>query len=149
MRLTIMRHAATEANLAHRYEGARTDSPLCERGVEQCRRINGGLLPTDVRKVYASTMLRARQTARLCFPFAHVVQTPRLEEFDFGVFEGRTANQMENDNLYRMWVESGCVDTIPDPANLAEAGYRLGREIPCGLGSRAWALTRTHTKNHA
>ena len=77
-----MRHAATEANLAHRYEGARTDSPLCERGVEQCRRINGGLLPTDVRKVYASTMLRARQTARLCFPFAHVVQTPRLEEFD-------------------------------------------------------------------
>ncbi|NME61840.1 hypothetical protein [Bifidobacterium thermophilum] len=46
-------------------------------------------------------------------------------------------------------VESVCVDIIPDPANLAEAGYRLGREIPCGLGSRAWALTRTHTKNHA
>ena len=129
MRLTIMRHGATEANLAHRYEGARTDSPLCEQGVQQCRRINGGLLPTDVRKVYTSTMLRARQTARLCFPLARVVQTPHLEEFDFGVFEGRTANQMENDNLYRMWVESGCVDPCPNGDTLYDYTARTAHTV--------------------
>ncbi len=112
MRLTLMRHAATEANLAHRYEGARTDSPLCELGIEQCKRAS---VPTSAstHKVYASTMQRAQQTARLCFAHTQVTVVPLLEEFDFGVFEGRAAAQMENDEQYRAWVQSGCVAPCP------------------------------------
>lgn len=43
--------------------------------------------------------------------------------------------------------ESVCVDIIPDPEDLARAGYRRVREIPYGGGSRAWLLARTHTRS--
>ena len=110
MRLVLMRHGATVENAQRRYVGARTDEPLSEEGRAQC--LQAGVFP-QVKRVYASTLLRARQTAGICFPQAQVVATPGLEEFDFGVFEGRTAQEMECDEAYRTWVEGGCVGRCP------------------------------------
>lgn len=113
----MMRHAATAGNERHCYVGRRTDEPLSARGIEQCRRVVA--LP-NVRRVYASPLLRARQTAALCFPRAQVVCVSGLEEFDFGDFEGRTADQMENDVAYRAWVQSSCEGRCPGGESLQE-----------------------------
>ena len=110
MRLVLMRHGATRGNAQRRYVGAGTDEPLSEEGRAQCER--AGVLP-QVKLVYVSPLLRARQTAGICFPQAQVVAVPGLEEFDFGIFEGRTAQEMERDEAYRTWVEGGCVGCCP------------------------------------
>lgn len=117
MKVLMMRHAATVGNERHCYVGRRTDEPLSERGIEQCCRVVA--LP-DVRRVYASPLLRARQTAALCFPHAQVVCVSGLEEFDFGDFEGRTADQMEHDAAYRAWVQTGCEERCPGGESLQE-----------------------------
>ncbi len=109
--LLIMRHGATPGNERRIYVGKRTDESLSKRGKEQCRR---ALVDPAVPKVYVSPMLRARQTASICFPSAHQIPVPGLEEFDFGVFEGRSAQEMEDDEQYRAWVESGCVARCPE-----------------------------------
>jgi alpha-ribazole phosphatase len=110
MRLVLIRHAATAGNEAHRYVGKRTDEPLSAEGRRQCER--AGAYPS-VDRVYVSPQLRARQTAELCFPHARQVVVPGIEEFDFGVFERRTADEMADDVRYRRWVESGCVAPCP------------------------------------
>lgn len=112
MRLIMMRHGATAGNEAHRYVGRRTDEPLSDIGRAQCAQARVPVTePASV--VYASPLLRARQTAGLCFPQARVVALAGLEEFDFGAFEGRTAQQMERDADYRVWVRGNCMGTCP------------------------------------
>lgn len=110
MRLVLVRHGSTAGNEARRYVGRRTDEPLSPKGMEQCR-CAGSF--EQVGKVYASPMLRARQTAELCFPCAEIVCVPGLEEFDFGVFEGRCPDNMEHDATYRAWVDGNCEGQCP------------------------------------
>ena len=110
MRLWLMRHGSTVGNEEHRYVGLRTDDPLSENGCAQCCRAGARL---DVERVYVSSMLRARQTAKLCYPLAEQVVVDGLQEYDFGVFEGRTASEMEHDASYRAWVDGGCVGRCP------------------------------------
>lgn len=135
MRLVLMRHGATAGNEARRYVGSRTDEPLSDKGVEQCRRAGAF---DQVDKVYASPMLRARQTARLCFPCAEVVPVPGLEEFDFGDFEGRCPDDMEDDAAYRAWVNSNCVAPCPGGEARADFAARTCRAMD-DLVRAAWS----------
>lgn len=111
MTLVLLRHGATPGNERHCYVGKRTNESLSDAGRAQCAALG---TREDVELVYASSLLRARQTAELCFPCAHVVSVAGLEEFDFGDFEGRTANEMADDAAYRAWVDSSCVDACPN-----------------------------------
>lgn len=110
MRLVLMRHGATEGNAWRRYVGRGTDEPLSAEGRAQCLR--AGSLP-GVRKVCVSPLLRARQTAELCFPCATQLVTDDLAECDFGAFEGRSAHDMRHDLAYRAWVEGDCRGRCP------------------------------------
>lgn len=117
MRLWLMRHAATPGNGSRRYVGRRTDEPLGDEGRAQCQR--AGTCP-DARMVYASPLMRAVETARLCFPHARVELVAGLEEFDFGAFEGHSARELEHDAAYRAWVEGWCVGRCPGGESRAE-----------------------------
>ena len=108
--IVLMRHGRTEGNLVGRYNG-RTDEPLCAEGVSDAE-----AAPHDpaVALAFASPLRRTQQTAKICFPNAEIVTIPDLREMDFGDFEGRTANQMQDDPAYRTWVAGGCVDVCPN-----------------------------------
>ena len=110
MRLVLMRHGTTAGNAEHRYVGRRTDESLSAEGRAQCLRV--GVFP-QVERVYVSPLLRARQTAGICFPHARAIEVPGLEEFDFGAFEGRSAQEMADDADYRAWVEGWCLGRCP------------------------------------
>jgi len=97
-------------NRMGRYNG-RIDEPLSEEGFRQAE--NVGILP-HVPQVYVSPMLRARQTALVCFPNAKQIVIPDLREMDFGDFEGRTANDMVGDKAYRAWVDGYCEGVCPN-----------------------------------
>lgn len=109
MELVLVRHGQTPGNAARCYVGA-LDQPLSERGFEQAREAGSF---DDVALVYVSTMLRARQTASIMFPNARLVEVPGVQEMDFGVFGGRSADDMADDADYRAWVDSYC--TLPCP----------------------------------
>ena len=105
----LIRHGATEGNLQRRYIG-RTDQPLCPLGEEQALRLRGSI---PAARLFASPLLRARQTAALALPGAAVRLEEDLRETDFGDFEGKTAREMAEDAAYRLWVEGGCTGPIP------------------------------------
>lgn len=126
MRLVLLRHAVTAGNEQRRYVGRRTDEPISVAGGIQCQEAG---VRADVRKVYVSPLLRARQTAELCFPRALIVPVKGLEEFDFGAFEGRCADRMADDAAYRSWVDGECVGRCPGGESLESFMERSNRAL--------------------
>lgn len=125
--IILLRHGKTQGNLENRYNG-RTDEPLCALGIAEAE---AGAHHPEIPLVYASPMLRAQQTAKIFFPNARIETIPDLREMDFGDFEGRTAEEMEQNETYRAWVAGGCVDRcpngegIPDFARRAAAAFAV------------------------
>ena len=117
MRLLIIRHGSTPSNEVHRYLGL-TDESLSATGRTQCQSVGAS---SQVRRVYVSRLARARESACIYFPDAELVEVPGFEEFDFGVFEGKSAAEMSDDAAYRAWVDGGCRGTCPGGDSLA--GY--------------------------
>lgn len=110
MRIILIRHGQTKANMQRRYNG-RTDEPLCAEGILQAQ--TAGILDS-VTYVYVSPMERAKQTAKTCFPNAQMHIIEDFREMDFGDFEGRTADEMVCDAAYREWVNESCRGQCPN-----------------------------------
>lgn len=119
MLIYLLRHGATLWNPERRYQGL-TDLPLSQRGRSVLR-------PAEFspKRVYISPLCRAVQTAAILFPGAEQIPVPGLCEMDFGAFEGRTANEMEQDPDYLAWVEGGCTGRCPGGESLAEFSGRV------------------------
>ncbi len=122
MQLIILRHGRTQANEDHLYVGAHLDLPLSANGRRDARACG---FCTDVETVYVSPMLRARETARICFPKAHQVPLEALREMDFGEFEGRSAESMADDAAYRSWIDGWCIGTCPGGEDVSDFTARV------------------------
>ncbi|HEY5083851.1 MAG TPA: histidine phosphatase family protein [Rhizomicrobium sp.] len=85
MRLALLRHGPTEWNALGKVQG-HTDIPLSAAGAAKMAALR---LPAPATRVYASPMLRARQTAE-ALGLLNPVLDARLMEQNWGVWEGLT-----------------------------------------------------------
>lgn len=70
-----------------------SDPPLSRLGVKQARDLRKRIeISADV--IYASDLLRSRQTANLIFPESSVIPDARLREMDYGVYNGVRASTL-------------------------------------------------------
>ena len=131
MEIIFIRHGATAGNLERRYIG-RTDEPLCPLGVEQVEKLKG-LFDPDY--LFVSPMLRTRQTAEILFPnmIAKIVED--LRETDFGIFEGKTADELQGNIDYVNWLESMCLDPIPGGEKVEEFKNRCCKAFSDCVGN--------------
>jgi broad specificity phosphatase PhoE len=90
--LYLLRHAATEANLArpYRLQGRRLDMPLADLGIRQAELTRDYLALHPLDRVVSSPLQRARQTAEIiAAPHGLSVELEDpLVECDVGVWEG-------------------------------------------------------------
>ena len=138
MELVMIRHGQTPGNAERRYVGA-VDEPLSELGREQA--FAAGAFP-GINRVYVSTLARTRETAAIMFPNAVQVVVDGVQEMDFGVFAGRTAAEMEDDEQYRKWVDSYCM--LQCPGGEARDGFT--RRVCSSLASM---LHEAHSRGEA
>ena len=101
MQVYLFRHGQTPGNAAHRYLGI-TDEPLSELGIETAKKAGSDSTAKDV---LVSPLKRTQMTAAILFPNARQRVCYGFREMDFGDFEGRSAQEMENDGDFRYWVE--------------------------------------------
>lgn len=91
MKLVIIRHGQTNANLENVVQGAGVDLPLNSTGREQAAIVGKKLAELyNFPQLYCSEMLRAQQTAEIIAEFCNcsVKVFPNLEEVHFGAAEG-------------------------------------------------------------
>lgn len=119
MRIYLLRHGETEWNSLRKYLG-RTDLPLSEKGRRELVRAD-----FSPDRVCVSPLRRTAETAEILFPNARKITVPDFREMDFGVFEGKSWQEMEDLPAYRAWVEGGCLDAPPGGESSAAFSRRV------------------------
>ncbi|CBG87431.1 adenosylcobalamin/alpha-ribazole phosphatase [Citrobacter rodentium] len=106
MRLWLVRHGETEANVAGLYSG-HAPTPLTARGVAQAKTLNALLAQAPFEQVLCSELERAQNTARLLLAGREVpLRTcPDLNEMFFGDWEMRHHRDLctEDASNYAAW----------------------------------------------
>ena len=126
-KLYLIRHGLTDYNLEGRYCGT-LDPPLCEEGVDQLYELMEQYDYPYVDEVYASPLLRARQTAEILFPGCDYTAVENLREASFGPFEGKTMAQLRNDPEFAKWIVPGS-EYAPDGVEPSRSFY-----VRCRMG---------------
>ena len=125
MEIYLIRHGRTALNQRRAYCG-RINAPITPEGAEEAHRIHYALTPT---RVYVTPLLRTQQTAAILFPQAEQIIVEELREMNFGDFEGREADQLEQDPMYRAWLASNCQLPCPNGESLESFRQRIAQAL--------------------
>lgn len=130
LRILLVRHAETDWNKSRRVQGI-SDIPLNERGLAQAEAIAERLADEPVKTVYASPLLRSRQTAG-AIAERHGLAVEILDdlaEFDQGVLEGRYLRDIatEYPDLLAAFAKDPADVRIPGGETMAEVQVRAWR----------------------
>ncbi len=139
-RLTLIRHGITDWNAAGRIQG-QSDVPLSTLGREQARQLASYVAAVQgVDVVIASPLQRAVETARIAFPQIPLLTDPRLQELDFGVFEGTTTAENEADPRWLAWMK----DPFELPAPEGESYRQLRARAEVWLAEAVTTFDQQH-----
>lgn len=108
MRLYFIRHGESEANVALQFSNQNYEiHPLTDKGRQQAQALSDKLRNIPFTAIYASPMLRTRQTAEIInAPHSLEIQLmPAIREHDAGDLEGRAdlAAWKQYEGLYESW----------------------------------------------
>ncbi len=138
-RIYLVRHGATDLTAEDRFAGS-TDVPLSEEGRQQVTALAERLRCDTLDGIYASPMGRTMETARIIAgPHRCPLQPePDLREIDYGRWEGRTRDEVEQEfaEEYDAWQE--------DPLTMAPAGGESGIQVL----ARALPVMRRIVQDH-
>jgi probable phosphoglycerate mutase len=123
-RVYLVRHGETAWTLTGQHTG-RTDLPLTEQGERQARALSASLGALRIARILSSPLQRARRTAELALPHAHVEEDAALMEWDYGAYEGRRTVEIEVERPGWRLFPDGC----PGGETLASVATRTDRVI--------------------
>lgn len=103
LKIHLIRHGMTDANILGQYIGCKTDMPLSPEGLNELRLVKDNMEYPEIELLYSSPMLRCKQTGAVLFPEKQIIAVENLKEYDFGDFEGKTAAQLENNPDFIAW----------------------------------------------
>jgi probable phosphoglycerate mutase len=119
----LVRHGQTEWSQAHRHTSV-TDLPLTAEGERQARALAGALAGRRFAAVLSSPRQRALRTAELAGLDVSIVDDD-LVEWDYGEYEGRTADEIHRHRPdWRLWTD-GC----PGGESPEQVGARVDRVL--------------------
>ncbi len=138
--LLLVRHGETEGESSIRYHG-RNDVPLSELGRAQMRAVAAALASKRFTRVFASTLSRAAEGARLIAgQSAPIVCLEEFAEVDFGLFEGLTAEEirMRYPDEFERWNRAGLDTSYTYPGGESRAAFRSRVERGLGRMLQMW-----------
>ena len=125
--LTLIRHGLTEGNVRRWYYGA-LDLPLCEAGADALREAAAAGLypPIGQAKILTSGLLRTDQTLRLLYGDVPHEVWPELREISFGIFEGKSYDELNGRADYAAWLAGDWFGNVPPGGeSFAQAQARI------------------------
>ena len=127
-RLILARHGETEWSASGQHTG-RTDIPLNENGRRQAEALARRLRSQTFAAVFSSPRSRALETCRIAGLLERAVVTDDLQEWDYGVYEGRTSDDIREDEPgWSVWTAE-----IRGGESVEDVGRRVDRVIEAAL----------------
>lgn len=127
MKIYLTRHSKTVWNTEKRLQG-RKDSPLIQEGIENAIELKQYIKNTQIDYIYSSPIPRAFKTAQLIFDNHLIIQDNRIQEMNFGVFEGMKIKDIlaTNFTLYdNLWNHPENFTRIPEGESYEEVVLRV------------------------
>lgn len=101
--IQLIRNGLTAGNVDGRYIG-HIDEPLSDEGVEQIKQMKKDYLYPHVDAVFSSPLKRCTETAKLIYPSSNPIVIDGLIEYNFGEFEGKTAEELQEHPVFPDWL---------------------------------------------
>lgn len=120
----LIRHGITEGNLKGTYVG-REDLPLCDEGINDLLRLKEEFSYPNTPVLFSAPLKRCTQTAEILYPGIEPMIIDGFNEYNFGEFEGLTAEDLKDDEDFTKWL-SGGVDAAPP---FGETNGEFGKRI--------------------
>lgn len=130
MELILIRHLKTPGNEKRQYIGS-TDEDLSEQEVLNFKKKCKQASYPQVQQVIVSPMKRCVQTAELIYLNMQMQLEPLLKECDFGIFEGKTYEELKGRAEYQAWLDSGGTIAFPEGEEQKEFRSRCVRGMLC------------------
>ena len=107
-RIYLLRHGKCSSDSEDVvYYGCQTDVPLTEEGVELLRERRAEEPYPDADVFYCSPLTRCKQTMEILYPDQEYTVVENLKECNFGEFDGKSSNQLINDERFKEWLKGG------------------------------------------
>lgn len=101
--IQLIRNGLTAGNVGGRYIG-HTDEELSAEGIEQINQMKTDYKYPMVEAVFSSPLKRCTQTARLIYPNCDPIVIDGFIEYNFGEFEGKSAEELESHPVFPDWL---------------------------------------------
>ena len=103
----LIRHGETDFNKKRFFYG-KADVSINETGKEQAAQLHQLMKGRSISRVYTSQLKRTQETAAIIFSDQNPTAYKALNERDFGLWEGRTANEIQAafPLVWEEWLES-------------------------------------------
>lgn len=117
--IALFRHGLTEANRRHAYLGW-SDSPLCSIEKEKIQKPLA-----DYECLFSSDLDRCLETAEIMFLDRNSHILYELREMNFGEWEGKTYEDLQDDSNYQQWLVDPNSIRPPKGETFAEFSIRV------------------------
>lgn len=100
--LYLLRHGESVANVGRVFAARKVDPPLSDMGIWQVKMQAESLKSIEFSAMYASPLLRARQTAEIVSQHSGLepILSNALQEVDVGILDGEDQNDPQNWSAY-------------------------------------------------
>ena len=136
IRLMLIRHGITQGNIEKRYMG-QTDMSLCTEGIRAIqKKASEGTYP-DAQMLFISPLKRCRETARIIYPTMEPIIIEELKEMDFGDFEGKNYNDLNDNPVYQAYIDSNGELAFPNGENKQQFSERVMKGLEMVIATAA------------
>lgn len=111
-KIHFIKHGETKENEERRFLGV-TDVSLSENGRAEIRKLSEKYDYPSAQIVYSSPLKRCTETADILYPDRFVSVIPELREYNFGLFDGKSPEELKDNEAFDNWVKGKMKDTPP------------------------------------
>lgn len=111
-KIHLIRHGICEKSGEGRFIG-KTDFPLSDKGRNEIIGFCEEYEYPKAQIVYSSPLSRCLETAELIYPDRLTVKIPSLTEYDFGLFDGKSPEELDGNEAFDSWVKGKMRGTPP------------------------------------
>ena len=126
--IQLIRNGLTAGNLSGKYIG-HIDEPLSREGNEQIAQMKSDYRYPAVEAVFSSPLKRCTETAKLIYPDRDPIIIDGFIEYNFGEFEGKTAEELETHPVFADWLSGKQGVAPPFGESNEEFANRIGQTM--------------------
>ena len=116
----FIRHGAIDETLAGKYIGT-TDVPLSDKGKLALRKLDYEMKYPFTQVVFSSPLKRCTETCKILYPNLTPLIIANLRECNFGEWEGKTADELKEDEDFQKWLAGD--NTVKPPRGESNADF--------------------------